>query len=390
LEFTTERAIHLVDDYVPNVFGLDLPEMVLREAYITRPDLTPLAGWETGRKSEPAFMNMNLHALREPNDLCVVLYQWDVDNPMNPHGLLIAYAEEHVKPVVSDFDTFTVGSRRQVYERLTSEQCDLANWALQHTLEILRQPSIASWNSCWLQVLKQSSQEGFHPKMPKYGFGDETSYQLIESAVEWTKATGAVRHGAESFNFYFPQELDEEFLIVWDEFPDKPWAYKTEEQLREFLLERIDDGYCFPLNPVWPVRDAGWYQIFDALDKSPGAQHAMEAWYPPDSGISQRIRDIHAEFPLPFHSNGKPTHLQRLRKTKTEDCDACESADLGLYQQTRNNFKQTRRMFHSIKKMYKKSRGISMVGDAEHDSPLRSTPSVPRLASKTRGKFFVP
>ena len=26
---------------------------------------------------------------------------------------------------------------------------------------------------------------------------------------------GAVRHGAECFNFYFPQELDPEFLVVW-------------------------------------------------------------------------------------------------------------------------------------------------------------------------------
>lgn len=37
----------------------------------------------------------------------VVLYQYDQENSMNPHGLLIAYAEDFVKPVVSDFDTFT-------------------------------------------------------------------------------------------------------------------------------------------------------------------------------------------------------------------------------------------------------------------------------------------
>ena len=27
---------------------------------------------------------------------------------------------------------------------------------------------------------------------------------------------GAVRHGAECFNYLFPQELDPEFLVIWD------------------------------------------------------------------------------------------------------------------------------------------------------------------------------
>eukprot|EP00913_Durusdinium_trenchii_P024466 g22968.t1 len=102
---------------------------------------------------------------------------------MNPHGLLIAYAEATVKPVVSDFDTFTVGSRGMTYKRL---------------LDFLR----------WLEVLKEAHDEGFHPDIPEYGFGDETSYKLIEGIVEATSESGAVRHGAECFNFYFPQEMD--------------------------------------------------------------------------------------------------------------------------------------------------------------------------------------
>ena len=36
------------------------------------------------------------------------------------------------------------------------------------------------------------------------------------------KECGAVRHGAECFNFYFPQELDPDFLIVWDGFANEP------------------------------------------------------------------------------------------------------------------------------------------------------------------------
>ena len=49
---------------------------------------------------------------------------------------------------------------------------------------------------------------------PRYGFGDPTSYSLIEGVVATTAGCGAVRHGAECFNFYFPQELDDAFLIA--------------------------------------------------------------------------------------------------------------------------------------------------------------------------------
>ena len=44
----------------------------------------------------------------------VVLFQWDKTDPMNPLGLLIAYEEEKVVPVVSDFDTFLVGSKGMI------------------------------------------------------------------------------------------------------------------------------------------------------------------------------------------------------------------------------------------------------------------------------------
>ena len=74
-----------------NVFGLDVPERLFREVYIVRPDLTPAIGWETGRESEPAFLDMNLHALRGDSSPSVVLYQFDKKNPMNPLGMLMAY-----------------------------------------------------------------------------------------------------------------------------------------------------------------------------------------------------------------------------------------------------------------------------------------------------------
>ena len=39
---------------------------------------------------------------------------------------------------------------------------------------------------------------------------------MVAKVVDATISCGAVRHGAECFNFYFPQDLDDEFLVVWD------------------------------------------------------------------------------------------------------------------------------------------------------------------------------
>merc|ERR1719313_1770329 len=47
-----KRTIDMLDDYAPGVYGIDLPEPVLHEAYLMMPDLSPVMGWETGRRSE--------------------------------------------------------------------------------------------------------------------------------------------------------------------------------------------------------------------------------------------------------------------------------------------------------------------------------------------------
>merc|ERR1719316_351151 len=239
----------MVDDYAASslrVFGIDLPEPVLRETYLMLADLSPVMGWETGRRSEPAFMDMNLHAVRDVSEPKVVLYQYDESDPMNPRGLLIAYAEKLCKPVVSDFDTFLVASKGIEYAPLPNEQEALIMWGLDHTENILNSLDHNPWTSRWLDVLKKENERGFHPKFPKYGYGDATSYKYIADIVEVCQGSGAVRHGAECFNFYFPQELDDEYLIIWSEFPEKPWKYVSEPELRHFLIDRVGNGFSFP------------------------------------------------------------------------------------------------------------------------------------------------
>eukprot|EP00746_Dinoflagellata_sp_MGD_P121065 gnl/MRDRNA2_/MRDRNA2_56361_c0_seq1.p1 gnl/MRDRNA2_/MRDRNA2_56361_c0~~gnl/MRDRNA2_/MRDRNA2_56361_c0_seq1.p1 ORF type:complete len:1065 (+),score=203.09 gnl/MRDRNA2_/MRDRNA2_56361_c0_seq1:103-3297(+) len=281
-------------------YGLDVPEALMREAYIMRPDLSPAVGWETGRVSEPAYMDMNLHALRAGIEPKVVVMQHDLHDPMNPRGLLVAYAEALVKPVVSDFDTFTIGSRGKTYESLPEDQVSLAEWSLDQAERILKSPNSKSWTSRWLEILKEEADKGFHPELPKYGFGDPTSYALIGDLVKATLSSGAVRHGAECFNFYFPQELDEEFLVIWEGFPDLPWSYKKEAEVREFLIERANAGFSFPINPVWPVRDKGWNKVMEAVKANKTSNGPQVGWN------SQHVLDRQASLMSSFPSGFAP------------------------------------------------------------------------------------
>ena len=92
------EAIRSLDEYLPAVYGLEVPEALLREVYIMKPDLSPMIGWENGLESIPELMNLNLQALREAKAPSPCLYQWDETHPMNPLGLLMAYAEAQVRP----------------------------------------------------------------------------------------------------------------------------------------------------------------------------------------------------------------------------------------------------------------------------------------------------
>lgn len=211
-----------------------------------------------------------------------------------------------------------------IYEDLAPEQASLASWALDHTLGILESPGNQTWNSRWLEVLRKADEVGFHPEVPKYGFGDATSYRLTSEVVQATIESGAVRHGAECFNFFFPQELDEEYLVVWEKLPDKPWTYLREEPLRQFLLDRANDGFSFPLNPVWPVRDHGWYEIFEVLQKKVESSINLSKLLPQESGLMAKIQDIHTAYPDGFVRKDSKTMAEET-KTMAEISNVMKS-----------------------------------------------------------------
>jgi len=122
-----------------------------------------------------------------------------------------------------------------------------------------------------------------------------------------------VRHGAECFNYSFPQELDDEFLVISDTLPGKvAWKYVNGEELRSFLGDRIDEGFCFPLNPKWVLADNGWKEVYDKMmaSKDEEIQKSLETWYPQESGIRERIEAIHQRHPDGFYTTGSQVFKQ--------------------------------------------------------------------------------
>ena len=55
--------------------------------------------------------------------------------------------------------------------------------------------------------------------------------------------SGAVRHAAEAFNYYWPQDLDDEYLVVWEGFEKVRWRYlKPAELVRRSAVPTLDSG----------------------------------------------------------------------------------------------------------------------------------------------------
>jgi hypothetical protein len=319
--------IVVLDEYADAAtpaFGLEIPERLFWEAFVMRRDIyrEPGSEHDTGRPSEPAFQDMNFAALRYPpveGRPRAVIYQYSSEDPMCPLNLLVAYEENNrVLPVVSDFDCFMVGSRGTRYTQpLPDDQVRLVNWCLSSIEKILdAPPSPESWTSRWLEHLKENPVK---IQMPQYGFGDPESYTIMKLAVGRLNKDGSVRHGAECFNYYFPQELDEHFLVIGESLNPKgpPWCYVNVLGLQEILRSKVKQGFTFPLNPKWLLCDPGWKEIYDELkasDKS-NVQDSLNCWYPPGSGIREKIEEIHKKNPEGFVRCVKTDNKNEVRSS---------------------------------------------------------------------------
>ena len=236
------------------VFGIEIPEKLFWEAYVMRRDCSRPAGdkdWDIKRGSIPAFMEMNLHSIRtspDPGEPRTVVFQKCNLDPMEPRMLLMAYGENGtVKPVVSDFDCFLLGTRGVKYrEPIPQDQVDLVKWSVGSIGTILEErqktKSKAGWTETWIEKVMNTS--SYHPECPKFGNGDPKSYEIMSVAVSRLQATGCVRHGPECFNWYFPQELDPIFLVISDTLPGNvKWKKVNVNELQEILMKKIDEGF---------------------------------------------------------------------------------------------------------------------------------------------------
>lgn len=299
-----------IDDYAPQVFGIEVSCRVLWKGLVLRKDISRIPGskFYTGRESQPAFQDMNFSALKvkDTDGPLPVLYQCADEDPFDARMLVMAYEEEgKVTPVVSDFDCFLIGTSKFHYsDPMPPEQVDLLDWCISQIewiLESHTQPE--PWTTRWLEVLCFAAANNFYPSMPKFGFGDPTSQSMIETAVtRLAKSTGAVRHGAECFNYFFPQEIDDHFLIVYP--GNKIWKYVSTKELQNILSEKIREGFTFPLNPKWLLCDPGWINLFKELlhSNEPSVRHSIDQWFPRDSGLRERILDISKRYPNGFES----------------------------------------------------------------------------------------
>merc|ERR1712060_855571 len=208
----------------------------------------------------------------------------------------------------------------------------------------------------WFKVQKKAALKGYYPVQPKYGFGDPKSYEIMEVAVSRLQETGCVRHGPECFNWFFPQDIDEELLVISDtlETPGNvKWMYVNPQQLQEILIQKIDQGFTFPINPKWVLCDPGWRRVYDKLraSRKPNVQDSLNCWFPPGTGIREKIEFVSVKHPLGFEASG-------TRKDKgTEVLDKMEH-QLETYRKIQKYWKKIQGVKFWIRYIRQKSRHI--------------------------------
>lgn len=336
-----DGTLHKID--TQGYYGLDIPEKLFWETFVVKADICREDGSEhdTGRPSMPEFQVMNLESLRKAPRTGPRPVLWhagcgkvgeedppDDYNPLNPFDLLMAYEEVEdsdiagkVTPVVSDFDCFLVGTRRVAYRDPMGEQeLSMLKWCVDEIEGVLDNNSTEggkSWTRLWLDVKKKYAFDPrFQAPMPKMGYADPRSKAMMKGAVYSLRRNGAVRHGPECFNYSFPQDLDDKFLVISDTLPGLvPWKYVGIDELKEILAEKIEDGFAFPLNPKWILCDEGWKDLYDKLlaSEAPNVQDAMNVWYPAD--VRDRIAAISSKHPTGFSSREEAEpHIQQQKK----------------------------------------------------------------------------
>ena len=369
--------MELLDDYAEvGWWGIELAQRLFWKGYVANQDITRGTDTETGRPSVPGFQDANLKTLKvacstfpppSPFPVVIQLADGKAVSPMSPQHLVMAYEENgNVKPVVSDFDGFLLGWRREALWfgcNLPRDQEKLMLWCTEKVKEILKAPPTTdTWTIRWLDVLREEAKNGNPnvPPTPEYGFGDPKSYGIMEAASKRMNNSGAVRHGCECFNYNFPQEIDDRFLLISDTLSPVPWKYVDVQELQTILKQKIKEGFVFPLNPKWILCDPGWKEVYDELMVSNAlyADECRDVWFPRHSGIREELEKTHKLHPQGFiRSDGhvnfvakkgySPLRRNLRRGIRLSAKDAKELAELELERYTSRKLKLARQIFEA-------------------------------------------
>lgn len=95
----------------------------------------------------------------------------------------------------------------------------------------------------------------------------------------------------------------------------------------DFLSEKIDQGFMFPVNPKWILCDQGWKVLYDKQMNSTNksTQKAMAAWYPPTSGVQELIDRVSTKHPKCFQVLQGPYRMEQQGYSPLRQ--ACEEGE---------------------------------------------------------------
>lgn len=87
-------------------------------------------------------------------------------------------------------------------------------------------------------------------------------------------------------------------------------------ELQEILIQKIDEGFTFPINPKWVLCDPGWRRVYNKLlaSQKPNVQDSINCWLPPGTGLREKIDAISARHPSGF--GGSDTKVKFYRKDR--------------------------------------------------------------------------
>ena len=76
------------------------------------------------------------------------------------------------------------------------------------------------------------------------------------------------------------------------------------------------------------MRDAGWLDVLHALQQNEEAAENLKSWFPPDSGLLQRIQDMHAAYPNGFSVLKEEVHDEAFSKKNSRRRGSTYANDL--------------------------------------------------------------